>query len=47
MSPGFGAEVLWICLSDFRSAIHCPDLEPRCWIAGATALLAKLAGFRS
>ncbi len=43
MSPGFGVAVLWVCLSDFRSAIYCVDLAPRCWISGAAALLSIAA----
>lgn len=44
MSPGFGAGVLWACLSSSRSAIHCPDFQQRCWITGA-ALAMLVAAF--
>lgn len=35
MSPGFGAAVLWVCLSDSRFVTFCPDFRQRCWITGA------------
>jgi hypothetical protein len=44
MSPGFGAAVLWLCLSDSRFASYCPDLRQRCWITAAVAVL-SLAAF--
>jgi len=39
MSPGFGAAVLWICLSNPRWPTHFPDIHQRAWITGAVLAL--------